>query len=128
MHIRSLILILALTGAGATVYSNDNGAYVPERMMGPVEWIGKGVGRIVDATAYQAWSWVTDPRYDGVTKLRRFGALGCFICATGYCASAAWRGLNNRRPEKKVLWKGAVFAALGFILTLRPEPVYVPCD
>ncbi|MFI5333009.1 MAG: hypothetical protein ACHQVS_02820 [Candidatus Babeliales bacterium] len=126
MHIRSLILLLALTGAGATVYSNDDSTLAPE-YMGPAEWIGKGVGRIVDATAYQTWSWVTDPRYDGLTKLRRFGALGCLICATGCFASAAWGLWRNRVRKDKALWKGAGFATLGFLLTLRPEPVYVPC-
>lgn len=126
--LKTAIFILALSGVTGSVRSNDDDvAYVPERMAGPAEWIGKSAGRLVDATVSQAWSWATDARYDGLTKLRRFGALGCFGFATYSLATDIWRQwrLGNRRYG--VSWKPlGLSLALGALLTMRPEPVYVP--
>lgn len=125
--LKAAIFILALSGVAGSVRSNDDDvAYVPERMAGPAEWIGKSAGRVVDATVSQAWSWATDARYDGLTKLRRFGALGCFSYGVYSLVTDSWRQWRARNRQYEVPWKSLGLLALGALLTMRPEPVYVP--
>jgi hypothetical protein len=125
IYITSLFILLFCIAGVSLCADADDGVYVPDRM-GPGEWIGKGVGRVVDATVSQAWNWATDARYDGLTKLRRFGAIGCFACAAGCLITDVWRERHNgnRGEIPKRSWRAGALAAVGFLLTLRPEPVY----
>jgi hypothetical protein len=119
IQIASLLTIFILT----TTYAGDDIRFVPERLTFS-EWIGKNIGGGIGSSISQMWHWVTDARYNGLTQLRRAGALGCFFYAGGRYAADTWnayrRGRALARPQGTLIG----LTILGILLAASPQVAY----